>query len=145
MHIESFDDKFIIYINKKIDLEDISGILLNYKNMGIDIKIYNNMVIYEDKNLGTILELSSDDDYFNSFDINVSISKEENFLLKLEETINFDIDADIYKYKNNYYMHLKENDWIKIGRILEYSKIIYESIKKKKKKEKNKVDGGSLV
>ena len=81
MHIESFDDKFIIYINKKIDLEDISGILLNYKNMGIDIKNYNNMVIYEDKNLGTILELSSDDDYFNSFDINVSISKEENFLL----------------------------------------------------------------
>ena len=106
MHIESFDDKFIIYINKKIDLEDISGILLNYKNMGIDIKNYNNIVIYEDQNLGTILELSSDDDYFNSFDINVSISKEENFLLKLEETINFDIDADIYKYKNNYYMHL---------------------------------------
>ena len=33
MHIESFDDKFIIYINKKIDLEDISGILLNYKNI----------------------------------------------------------------------------------------------------------------
>ena len=145
MHIESFDDKFIIYINKKIDLEDISGILLNYKNMGIDIKNYNNMVIYEDQNLGTILELSSDDDYFNSFDINVSISKEENFLLKLEETIDFDIDADIYKYKNNYYMHLKENDWIKIGRILEYSKIIYGSIVKEIKKEKNKVDGGSLV
>ena len=39
----------------------------------------------------------------------------------------------------------KENDWIKIGRILEYSKIIYGSIVKKIKKEKNKVDGGSLV
>ena len=47
MHIESFDDKFIIYINKKIDLEDISGILLNYKNLGVDIKSYNDMVIYD--------------------------------------------------------------------------------------------------
>ena len=31
MHIENFDEKLIIYINKKINLEDISTILLNQK------------------------------------------------------------------------------------------------------------------
>ena len=53
--------------------------------------------------------------------------------------------GDIYKYKNNYYMQIKENDFIKIGRLLEYSKIIYGSIVKKIKKTKNKVNGGIVV
>ena len=45
MHIESFEDKLIIYINKKINLEDISNILLKSKILGVDIKSYDNIVI----------------------------------------------------------------------------------------------------
>ena len=146
MHIENFDEKLIIYINKKINLEDISTILLKSKILGLDIKKYDNIVIYEDETLGTILELTlENDNYFTSFDMNISVSKEKGFLLKLEENIDFDIKNDIYKYKNNYYMQVKDNDFIKIGRILEYSKIIYGNIIKKIKKDKNKINGGIVV
>lgn len=146
MHIESFEDKLIIYINKKINLEDISSILLKSKILGVDIKSYDNIVIYEDEILGTILELTEENDnYFTTFDMNVSVSKEKNFLLKLEENIDFDIKCDIYKYKNNFYLYLKENNFIKVGRILEYSKIIYGNIVKKITKEKNKINGGIVV
>ena len=100
MHIENFDEKLIIYINKKINLEDISTILLKSKILGLDIKKYDNIVIYEDEILGTILELTlENDNYFTSFDMNISVSKEKGFLLKLEENIDFDIKNDIYKYK----------------------------------------------
>lgn len=146
MHIENFDEKLIIYINKKINLEDISTILLKSKILGLDIKKYDNIVIYEDEILGTILELTlENDNYFTSFDMNISVSKEKGFLLKLEENIDFNIKNDIYKYKNNYYMQVKDNDFIKIGRILEYSKIIYGNIIKKIKKDKNKINGGIVV
>ena len=146
MHIEDFDDKLIIYINKKINLEDISSILLKSKVLGVDIKNFANIVIYEDDILGTILELTlENDNYFTTFDMNVSVSKDKSFLLKLEENIDFDIMCDIYKYKNNFYVQVKDNNFIKVGRILEYSKIIYGSIVKKIKKDKNKINGGIVV
>ena len=146
MHIEDFDDKLIIYINKKINLEDISSILLKSKVLGVDIKNFDNIVIYEDDILGTILELTlENDNYFTTFDMNVSVSKDKSFLLKLEENIDFDIMCDIYKYKNNFYVQVKDKNFIKVGRILEYSKIIYGSIVKKIKKDKNKINGGIVV
>ncbi len=146
MHIEDFDDKLIIYINKKINLEDISSILLKSKILGVDIKNFDNIVIYEDEILGTILELTlENDNYFTTFDMNVSVSKDKSFLLKLEENIDFDINCDIYKYKNNFYAQVKDNNFIKVGRILEYSKIIYGNIVKKIKKDKNKINGGIVV
>ena len=146
MHIEDFDDKLIIYINKKINLEDISSILLKSKILGVDIKNFDNIVIYEDEILGTILELTlENDNYFTTFDMNVSVSKDKSFLLKLEENIDFDINCDIYKYKNNFYVQVKDNNFIKVGRILEYSKIIYGNIVKKIKKDKNKINGGIVV
>lgn len=146
MHIEDFDDKLIIYINKKINLEDISSILLKSKVLGVNIKNFDNIVIYEDDILGTILELTlENDNYFTTFDMNVSVSKDKSFLLKLEENIDFDIMCDIYKYKNNFYVQVKDNNFIKVGRILEYSKIIYGSIVKKIKKDKNKINGGIVV
>lgn len=146
MHIEDFDDKLIIYINKKINLEDISSILLKSKILGVDIKNFDNIVIYEDDILGTILELTlENDNYFTTFDMNVSVSKDKSFLLKLEENIDFDIMCDIYKYKNNFYVQVKDNNFIKVGRILEYSKIIYGSIVKKIKRDKNKINGGIVV
>lgn len=146
MHIENFDDKLIIYINKKINLEEISNVLLKSKALGLDIKLYDNIVLYEDEILGTILELTNENDnYFTTFDMNISLSKEKSFLLKIEENADIDIKKDIYKYKNNYYMQIKENDFIKIGQLLEYSKIIYGSIVKKIKKTKNKVNGGIVV
>ena len=77
--------------------------------------------------------------------MNVSVSKDKSFLLKLEENIDFDIMCDIYKYKNNFYVQVKDNNFIKVGRILEYSKIIYGSIVKKIKKDKNKINGGIVV
>lgn len=146
MHIEDFDDKLIIYINKKINLEDISSILLKSKVLGVNIKNFDNIVIYEDDILGTILELTlENDNYFTTFDMNVSVSKDKSFLLKLEENIDFDIMCDIYKYKNNFYVQVKDKNFIKVGRILEYSKIIYGSIVKKIKKDKNKINGGIVV
>lgn len=146
MYIEDFDDKLIIYINKKINLEDISSILLKSKVLGVDIKNFDNIVIYEDDILGTILELTlENDNYFTTFDMNVSVSKDKSFLLKLEENIDFDIMCEIYKYKNNFYVQVKDNNFIKVGRILEYSKIIYGSIVKKIKKDKNKINGGIVV
>ena len=100
MHIENFDDKLIIYINKKINLEEISNVLLKSKALGLDIKLYDNIVLYEDEILGTILELTNENDsYFTTFDMNISLSKEKSFLLKIEENADIDIKKDIYKYK----------------------------------------------
>lgn len=146
MHIEFFDDKLIIYINKKVNLDDVSSILLKIKSLGINIKDYDNIILFEDDILGTILELTKEnEEYIMSYDMNISVSKENVFLLKLEENIDFNINKDIYKYKNNYYMHINENNFVEIGRILEYSKIIYGSLVKKIMMEKNKIKGGIIV
>lgn len=146
MHIENFEDKLIIYINKKIDLEEISSIVLKLKNLEIEIKEYDNITIYEDDILGTILELTKEnEEYFTSFDMNISVSKENTFLLKIEDYIDIDLKYDIYKYKNNYYMQIKENNYIKLGQLLEHTKIIYGSIVKKIKKEKNRIKGGIII
>ncbi len=146
MYIENNDEKLVLYINKKINLEEISDILLKTKILGIDIKNYDNIVIYENEILGTILELTQENDtYFQSFDMNIQVSKETTFLLKLEQTLDFDIKYDLYKYKNNYYIDLKETNFIKIGRVLEYSKIVYGNIIKKIKTEKNKIKGGIII
>lgn len=137
-----FSNKLVIYINKKINLEEISNILnkLNIEN----IKDYDNIIIYEDDFLGTILELTKENDNpFLSYDMNVSLSQNKGFLLKLEENPTIDIDKEIYKYKNNYYMEIKENNFIKIGLILEHSKIVYGSIVKKIKNKK--VEGGIII
>lgn len=146
MHVENFKDKLIIYINKKINLDEISSIVLKSKNLGIDIKEYDNITIYEDDILGTILELTNEnEEYFTSFDMNISVSKENTFLLKIEDYIDIDLKCDIYKYKNNYYMQIKENNYIKLGQLLEHTKIIYGSIVKKIKKEKNRIKGGIII
>ena len=102
MHIENFDEKLIIYINKKINLEDISTILLKSKILGLDIKKYDNIVIYEDEILGTILELTlENDNYFTSIDMNISVSTEKGFLLKLEENYIHNLKSIILRWMNN--------------------------------------------
>lgn len=146
MHINDSDDKMIIFINKSVDLDEISSIILKIKNKNYEVKNFDSIVIYEDKNIGTILEINrGEENCFGVLDINVALAKEQVFLLKLEQTINFDINCDIYKYKNNYYLKIKESDPLKIGRILEYTKIIYGEEILKIMKEENKVKGGIII
>jgi len=146
MHITDLDEKMIIFINKSLDLDEISALILKIKEKNYEVKNFDNIVIYEDKNIGTILEINrGEENYFGVLDINVSKAKEQVFLLKLEQNINFDIKCDTYKYKNNYYLKLKENNNIKIGRILEYTKIVYGEEILKIMKEENKVKGGIII
>lgn len=146
MHITDLDEKMVIFINKSIDLDEISALILKIKEKNYEVKNFDNIVIYEDKNIGTILEINrGEENCFGVLDINVVLAKEQVFLLKLEQNINFDINCDIYKYKSNYYLKIKENEPLKIGRILEYTKIIYGEKVLKIMKEENKVKGGIII
>lgn len=146
MHINEFQEKLVVYVNRCVNLDEISALVIKLKDANYAVNDFDNIVIYEDKVIGTILEISrGGENYFGVLDINVSKAKEENFLLKLEENINFDVDCDVYKYKNNYYLKLNEQSNIKIGRVLEYSKIIYGDIIYKIMKDENKVKGGMVI
>jgi len=146
VHISDLGEKLVIYINKILNLDEMSALILKIKDKNYEIKDFDNIVIYEDKVIGTILEVNrGEENYFGVLDINVSKAKEQNFLLKLEENIDFNISADTYRYKNNYYIKLKDQKDIIVGRVLEYAKIIYGSEISKIMKEENKINGGIVI
>lgn len=98
----------------------------------LNIYGYYNIRIYIDKYYGSIIDINKEDieyvDYNqDEIDMRIEIQK-TNFLYKINNYYNLNIDSIIYKYNNNYYLKLeKEINNYNLGKLLELSEIIYNN------------------
>ena len=134
-----YEDNIVIYINDKIELNDINDIKVYLKNLFIKIKDRINIsgfydsFIYKDKRYGMIIELIKDDsDYFDYLDeIDMHITLEDTVFLYQINDIFIDNkiinNNSIYLYDNKYYLKLnnKLND-IDFSKLLEVSELVYK-------------------
>lgn len=148
MHIEIIDDfNMIIYLNnnhiksidfnKKEDLENYFKTLFVKlrEHYDIDINGFYNINAYKDKNYGLVLELEKEDidymDYFNGqVDMNIIFENNSVFLYEIDDYFNIDKKIlnkiNIYKYNEKIYLQIIDDiSEINMGKILEFSKIIY--------------------
>ena len=146
------DDNIVIILGnfylKNYDLKDYNQIEKNLFKIinkhSIELNGYYNVFIYHDKNYGIIIDMQKEDleylDYFNNqIELNIEII-EDSFLYEIEDifALNKNILNEFILYKKGYhfYIEAKEKiDTIKLGEILENSKIIYGKVAKKIKRE----------
>ena len=146
------DNNIVIFLGdfylKNYDLKDYNNIEKNLLKLlnkySVDINGYYNVFIYHDKNYGLIIDMQKEDleylDYFNNqVELNIEII-EDSFLYEIEDILNIDknILRNFNVYKKNYHFYLETKDKItsiKLGILLENSKIIYGKKAKKIKKD----------
>ena len=136
------NNKFIVFLNKKLDLDNKLKLEKYFKKLfnkiknqfDIEVNGYYNIDIYSDKYYGTIIEIIKEDlDYYNYFNqIDMEVKLNDNvFLYEIDyEYLNISIinNSNIYKLKDKLYIQVKDNNIL--NKILEYSNIIYgEKIK----------------
>lgn len=138
------DNNLIVFLNRvvsdnfnfteKDNLEDnFRSIFNSIKDRYLlDISGYYNIIMYKDNIYGIILEVEKDPleyfDYFNQIEMRITLSNHDVFLYKIiDNNLNFDIDnIELYSYKGNLYAKAKETiSLIELGKLLEYSNIIY--------------------
>ncbi len=133
---------------KDYNLKDYNNIEKSLFKMlnkhSVDLNGYYNVFIYHDKNYGLIIDMQKEDleylDYFNNqIELNIEII-EDSFLYEIEDIFNFDDNLltkfIIYQKGYKFYLEIKDKiSSIKLGNILENSKIIYGKQAKKIKKE----------
>ncbi len=146
------DNNIVIFLGnfylKNYDLKDYNNIEKNLLKLlnkySVDINGYYNVFIYHDKNYGLIIDMQKEDleylDYFNNqVELNIEII-EDSFLYEIEDILNINkdilINFTIYKKNYHFYLETKEKiNPIKLGILLENSKIIYGKKAKKIKKD----------
>ena len=163
MHIDILDDlNIIIYLqNNRIqdidfsdkgDLQDyFKDLFVNLKNnYNININGYYYINVYKDKNYGCILEMKKEElDYMEyldgQVDMNIVIDNNDTFLYEMNDY--FDIDEKIvnnikiYQYDHKIYVQLINNiSSINMGKLLEFSNVIYGDKCKKIKKLGNLIE-----
>lgn len=154
MKIENKDNNLIVFLNKKIapkidftnkiDLEKyFQKLFIKLNNIyeldlcgSFEINIYNNAY-------GIILEITKKDieyfDYYDEVDMKITISKYNDVLYKLNN-YNDEIEktCELYTYNGIIYAYPKNDNFQKLGKLIENSEIIYgkkcHQIKKKLKK-----------
>ena len=133
---------------KNYDLNDYNQIekkLLKILNKySVELNGYYNVFIYQDKNYGLIIDMQKEEleylDYFNNqIELNIEII-EDSFLYEIDDI--FTLDKNILKqftiYQKDYKFYLEAEEkvnTIKLGKILENSKIIYGKKGKRIKRE----------
>ncbi len=147
MHIEVIDDlNMIIYLsnirykfesNTKEALQDMLKDLFSRLKDYYDINIngFYNITVFKDNNYGLVLELQKEDidyiDYFDGqVDMNITFENNVQFLYEIDDFFNLDEKliekVKLYKYKGKIYMQISKNiSHIDMGKIIEFSKIIY--------------------
>lgn len=146
------DDNIVIILGnfylKNYDLNDYdevkNQIFKIINTHSIDLNGYYNVYIYQDQNYGIIIEIQKEDleylDYFNNqIEFNIEII-DDSFLYEIEDLFILNKKLlnkfTIYKKGCKFYLEVKEQiNTIKLGTILENSKIIYGKKAKKIKKE----------
>ena len=146
------DNKIIVFLNKKLDLDKIK--LENYfKKLFIKIKDryslklngYYDINVYIDDYYGSIIEIENEDldyyNYFNQVDMEIKVNK-TTFLYEIDfNYITKEILSKTIIYKLNNKLYFKLHDKNIVNKIIEYSKIIYNEQVKEiiKKSEKVKI------
>ena len=81
------NNKFIVFLNKKFDLDDklklekyFKDLFYNLKNKyNMEVNGYYNINVYADKYYGTIIEMENEDleyyTYFNQIDMEINVLK----------------------------------------------------------------------
>ena len=149
------NNKFIVFLNKKFDLDNKVKLEKNFKDLfyklknkyNIEVNGYYNIDVYADKYYGTIIEMEKENleyyTYFNQIDMEINVFK-NNFYYEID--YNF-LNKDIlnkclcYKYNDKIYLKIKEDvDEIQLSKLLEVSNVLYgeegEKINKYGKKVK---------
>lgn len=149
------DDKIIIFLKKadiSFDLKDeeklkdyFQKLLLKLKNkIDLEDSSFYNIDVYSDEYYGYVLEITSNDiyyDYFNQIDIQVNILKNLPFLYEVDYEYLINLDATYYKKGSKLYIKLnKKIDDIIFEELIENSNIIYDDQVKKILKQSKKVD-----
>lgn len=148
MKFSIIDDNILIYLNKELlidkKLDDIDNIKEYFKELFLNIKEKINIdinglylvKIYNDKNIGAVIELEKEeleyyDYYMDEVDMHILL-EETNFLYEIEDIIindDFLKKCDIIAHNKKYYLKPKENlDNINVGILNEYGKLIYKNI-----------------
>lgn len=140
MKIETLGDKIIVFLNKKnidFNLNDDDKLRNYFKDLFLKLKnnfdmessfLYN-IDVYSDEFYGYILEITSNDEYYNYFDqidMQINILKNKSFLYEIDYSFLENFDVSYFKKGSKIYIKLNNeiND-ILLGRIIECSNIIY--------------------
>ena len=107
------NNKFIVFLNKKFDLDDklklekyFKDLFYNLKNKyNMEVNGYYNINVYADKYYGTIIEMENEDleyyTYFNQIDMEINVFK-NNFYYEIDYNfLNKDILNKCLCYKYN--------------------------------------------
>lgn len=129
----SKSEKTIDFSSKDL-LEDELKELFKKLSSCYDINIsgYYNIVIYIDDYYGAILDINREDmDYAlyddDQIDMRILI-KNTSFLYLIDDIFLDERDNTIYQYKGKYYLKLeKQLSLVEMGKLLEYSNIVYDN------------------
>lgn len=153
MKLDIENDKFVVFLNKKIDIVNkhkleiyLKKILIKIKNR-YDIKLngYYIINIYINKFYGTIIEIKNENldyySYFNQVDMEINIFKDSLFLYEIDfEYIEKGLlkNVKIYKLEDKIYLKIINN--INMSKLLEYSNILYGKAVERIIKQSKKVN-----
>ena len=138
------ENNLIVFLNKSVsenyDLINKKNLEDSFRNIfniikdrySLEISGYYDVMMYKDDIYGIILEVQKEPleyfDYFNQIEMRITISNNDIFLYKIvDNNLNFDINnINLYIYKGCIYAKALENiTSVELGKLLEYSNIIY--------------------
>lgn len=134
MKIEYIDDKLIIYLRDSFfknydikeltkDIKELFGKLLYYYK--IELSGLYEVMIYDNKKYGSILEIIKKEDLFNPnvIDIKLKLFKDKDFYFKTNDFFILSSYNNIYYDNNDYYININNID--DINKVIEFGNILY--------------------
>lgn len=140
MRIDFRDDDLIVFLNKRnissidfsnnVELEDyFKKLFLGLSNKyDIDFSGCYDIDVFLDKFYGAVIYIKKDDSYFeyyDSVDMNISVSKYCGFVYKVNDICKDFSSCNVYFYNDCFYLEPIDVDFYDIGFILESCEIIY--------------------
>ncbi len=144
------DNKIIVFLNKKLDLDKVNldiyfkKLFLRIKNKyNLELNGYYDINVYIDNNYGSIIEIENEDldyyNYFNQIDMEIKVNK-TTFLYEIDyEYLDKELLSKSIIYKQNNKLYFKITDKNILNKIIECSKIIYGDRVKEIMKSSKKV------
>ena len=144
------DNKIIVFLNKKLDLDKVNldiyfkKLFLRIKNKyNLELNGYYDINVYIDNNYGSIIEIENEDldyyNYFNQIDMEIKVNK-TTFLYEIDyEYLDKELLSKSIVYKQNNKLYFKITDKSILNKIIECIKIIYGDRVKEIMKSSKKV------
>ena len=144
------DNKIIVFLNKKLDLDKVNldiyfkKLFLRIKNKyNLELNGYYDVNVYIDNYYGSIIEIENEDldyyNYFNQIDMEIKVNK-TTFLYEIDyEYLDKELLSKSIVYKQNNKLYFKITDKSILNKIIECSKIIYDNRVKEIMKSSKKV------